>query len=183
MRPIVVEAEVSLDGVMGESADFWKQLFEFHSADVVEYLDDLLLSPDALLMGHKTYASFAKVWPTREGKMADKINSMPKYVASRSHKGPLEWNATLLGGDVALEIKKLKAQAGKGLLQYGIGELTHTMFDKGVVDELRILVFPFTFGKGPRIFEQMGVHTLKLIETKTFKSGVVALHYQPTSRA
>jgi dihydrofolate reductase len=182
MRKIIVEAEVSVDGVMGgENADFWKQLFQFHSTDVVSYLHELLFMPDALLMGHKTYEGFAKVWPTRQGKDADRINGMPKYVASRTEKEPLQWNATLIKGDVAEEIRKLKQEPGKGLLQYGVGELTQTMLKNGLVDEFRILVFPFAFGEGPRIFERMGVTTLKLLDTKTFSSGVVALQYQPHS--
>ena len=180
MRKIIVEAEVSLDGAMGgDKEDFWQQLFQFHSADVTAYLDDLLFMPDALLMGKATYEGFAQIWPTRQGKMADKINSMPKYVASRSLKEPLEWNAMLIKGEVAEEIRKLKQEPGKSLVQYGVGELTHTMLKHGLVDELRILVFPFTFGEGPRIFERMGVNTLKLLETKTFASGAIALHYQP----
>jgi dihydrofolate reductase len=167
----------------GDHEDFWKLIFQFHSADVTAYLDELLFMPDALLLGRETYETFAQVWPTREGKMADKINSMPKYVASRTLKEPLEWNATLINGDVAEEIRKLKQEPGKSLLQYGVGELTHTMLKQGLVDELRILVFPFTFGEGSRIFEQMGVNTLKLLNTKTFSSGVVALHYQPQQSA
>jgi dihydrofolate reductase len=180
MRSIIVEAEVSLDGVMGgDNAAFWTQLFAFHSADVEEYLSELLFMPDALLMGQKTYASFATIWPTRQGKLADKINSMPKYVASRTEKEPLRWNATLMKGDVAEEIRKLKQQPGGSLLQYGVGELTQTMLKHGLVDELRVLVFPFAFGEGARIFERMGVTTLKLLDSKTFTSGVVALRYQP----
>jgi dihydrofolate reductase len=163
----------------GENAEFWNQIFPFHSADVQEYLDDLLFMPDALLMGQKTYEFFAQVWPTRQGKQADRINNMPKFVASRTLEEPLRWNATLLKGDAAEEIRKLKQEPGKGLLQYGVGELTHTMLAHGLVDELRLLKFPFAFGEGPRIFEGMGVHTLKLLETRTFSSGVVALHYQP----
>jgi dihydrofolate reductase len=180
MRKIIVEAEVSIDGVMGgENADFWQQIFRFHSADVTEYLNELPFLPDALLMGQKTYEGFAQVWPTRQGKVADRINNMPKYVASRTLKEPLQWNATLIKGDVVEEIRKLKQESGNSLLQYGVGELTHTMLKHGLVDEFRFLVFPFSFGEGPRIFEQMGVNTLKLLDTKTFSSGVVALHYQP----
>ena len=163
----------------GENMDFWKQVFQFHSADVQEYLNELLFMPDALLMGQKTYESFAQVWPARQGIDADRINRMPKYVASRTQKEPLQWNATLIKGDVAEEIRKLKQEPGQSLLRYGVGELTHTMLKYGLVDELRILVFPFAFGEGPRIFEHMGVHTLKLLDTKTFSSGVVTLHYQP----
>ncbi len=179
MRKVIVEAEISLDGGMGgENVDFWNQVFLFHSPDVTGYLNDLLFMPDALLMGKKTYEFFAQVWPARQGKDADKINSMPKYVASRTLKEPLEWNATLLKGDVAEAIKRLKQEQGKDLLQYGVGELTNTMLKAGLVDEFRILVYPFTFGEGPRIFDHMGINTLKLLETRTFSSGVVALHYK-----
>ena len=180
MRKVIVEAEVSLDGIIGgDYEDFWSLIFQFHSEDVTAYLDDLLFMPDALLLGRETYEGFAQVWPTMEGKAADKINSMPKYVASRTLKEPLNWNATLINGDVAGEIRKLKQESGKSLLQYGVGELTHTMLKEGLVDELRILVYPFTFGKGKRIFEHMEVNTLKLLDTKTFSSGAVVHRYQP----
>jgi dihydrofolate reductase len=180
MRKIIVEAEISLDGIIdGEGPDFWAQIFKYHSSDVSDYLNDLLFVPDALLMGRRTYEGFAEVWPTREGKMADRINSMPKYVASRTLQEPLAWNATLIKGDVAQEIGKLKQEPGKALLQYGLGELTNTMLRHDLVDEVRLLVFPFTFGKGQRTFENLDTFSLKLVDTKAFSSGVVALHYQP----
>jgi dihydrofolate reductase len=183
MRKIIVEVEVSVDGAMGgENADFWKQVFPFHSADVQEYLNELLFMPDELLMGRRTYEGFAQVWPTRQGKDADRINSMPKYVASRTLKEPLQWNAKLIKGDVPEEIRKLKQEPGKGLVQYGVGELTHTMFKHNLVDEIRILVYPFAFGEGTRIFEHMGVNTLKLLDTQTFSSGAVGLVYEPTNQ-
>ena len=160
MRKIIVEAEVSIDGAMGGDPCFFQHIFPFHSADVTEYLSNLLFMPDALLMGQKTYEGFAQVWPSRQGKMADRVNSMPKYVASRTLLEPLEWNATLIKGDVVEEIRKLKQESGNSLLQYGVGELTHTMLAHGLVDEVRLLVFPFAFGEGPRIFEHMGVTTL-----------------------
>jgi dihydrofolate reductase len=184
MRQIIVEVEVSVDGSMGgENMDFWKQMRLLHSADVLEYLADLSFMPDALLMGKKTYEAFAQIWPTRQGKIADSLNSMPKYVASRTLKEPLQWNARLIQGDVVEEIRKLKKEPGKSLVQYGVGELTQTMLQAGLIDEFRILVHPFTSGEGPRIFEQMGLNTLKLLNTKTFSSGVVALHYQPQKSA
>jgi dihydrofolate reductase len=180
MRQIIVEAEVAFDGVMGgEDMSFWEQVFNYHSDDVTDYLSDLLFSPDALLMGHKTYEYFAQVWPTREGKDAERMNSMPKYVASRTLKEPLDWNAQLIKGDVAKEIGELKQQPGKDLLQYGVGELTHTMLRHGLIDELRLVVFPFTFGKGPHVLENMGTNRFKLLSTKSFSSGAIALHYQP----
>jgi dihydrofolate reductase len=180
MRKMIVEVEVSLDGAMGsESMDFWNQLFTFHSSDVTEYLNNLLFTPDALVMGRTTYEGFSQVWPDRDGEDADRINGMPKYVASRTLREPLQWNATLIQGDAAEEIRKLKQEPGKSLLQYGVGELTDTMLKATLVDELRVLVYPFTFGQGPRIFEHMGVTVMKLMETQTFSSGVVALHYEP----
>lgn len=180
MRKLIVEAEMSVDGAMGgENLDFWNQVFPFHTPDVDEYLSDLLFMPDALVMGQKTYTFFAQVWPAREGKQAERINSMPKYVASRSLEEPLEWNATLIKGDTAESIRRLKQEPGKSLLQYGVGELTHTLLQHGLVDEFRFVVFPFTFGEGPRIFEHMGTHPLKLLDSREFNSGAIALHYQP----
>lgn len=180
MRKIIVEVEISVDGsIGGENMDFWQQVFPFHSPDVKKYQKDLLFMPDALLMGRKTYAFFAEVWPARQGEDADRMNNMPKYVASRTLREPLKWNATLITGDVAEEIRKLKNMPGNSLLQYGIGNLTQTMLKHGLVDEIRIIVFPFTFGEGPRIFEDMGVNTLKLLDTQTFTSGAVVHHYQP----
>jgi dihydrofolate reductase len=183
MRKIIVEVEVSVDGGLGgNNVDFWKQVFPLHSDDVKKYLNDLLFMPDALLMGRKTYEGFAQIWPTRQGKDADKINGMSKYVASRTLKAPLQWNATLIKGDAAAEITKLKQEPGKSLVQYGVGELTQTMLAHGLVDELRVLVYPFAYGGDvPRLFERMGLQALRLLDTHTFSSGVVALHYQPQS--
>ena len=104
--------------------------------------------PDALLMGQKTYEGFAQVWPTRQGKDADRINSMPKYVASRTLKEPLHWNATLIKGDVAEEIRKLKQELGKSLLQYGVGELTHTMLELALWMSSAFSCFRFLSEKG-----------------------------------
>jgi len=180
MRKVIVEAEVSLDGVIGgDSPEFWTEVFKYHDADVSAYLKDLLFTPDALLMGRKTFQSFARIWPTRSGEEADKINRMPKYVASRSLKAPLAWNATLLDGDTAKEIAKLKEQPGRDLLQYGGGHLTQTLLRHNLVDEFRLVVFPFVFGRGPRIFETFDAMSLTLLETKRFGSGAVALHYKP----
>jgi len=180
MRNIVVEAEVSLDGIVGgENPEFWARVFKYHGEDVSDYLKNLLFTADALLMGRKTYEVFAQVWPSRNGEDADRINSMPKYVASRSSKEPLDWNATLLKGDIAKEIGKLKARPGRDLLQYGVGELTQTMLQQGLVNELRLVMYPFVFGRGQRVFENFDATGLKLVETKTFSTGAVALHYQP----
>ena len=80
---------------------------------------------------------------------------------------------------MANAIDDLKQQPGKDLLQYGVGELTHTMVRHGLIDELRLVMFPFTFGDGPHVFENMGTNKFKLLSTKSFASGAIALHYQP----
>ena len=91
------------------------------------------------------------------------INSMPKYVASRTLNPPLDWNASLLRGDVVKAIRKLKQEEGGDLLQYGIGELTKTMADNGLIDELHLTVFPFTFGKGDRWFDILEGRSFELL--------------------
>jgi dihydrofolate reductase len=180
MRKIVVEAEVSLDGVLGgESPDFWAQAFNYHGPDLTEYLKKVLFAPDSLLMGRKTYEFFADVWPKRDGEDADRINGMPKFVASRTLQAPLAWNATLIEGNPAEEIGKMKQQPGGELLQYGVGELTRTMLQHGLVDELRLVVYPFTVGRGPRVFENFDPAGLKLLSSQPFSTGAIALHYEP----
>lgn len=178
MRKLIVEAEVSLDGVVN-NPDIWAEIFKYHSEDVVRYLDALLGSPGALIMGRKTYEVFAKVWPARGGEMAKRINGMPKYVASRTSKPPLDWNSTLMRGDVAGEILKLKKQQGGSLLQYGVGELTRTLLKERLIDELQLIVFPFTFGKGERRYDVLDASRFQLLECKSFSSGAILLRYRP----
>jgi len=181
MRKVIVEAEVSLDCLTGgERPEFWGKVFQHHSDDVVEYLNELLAMPDALVMGRRTYEGFAQIWPSREGREAERINPMPKYVASRTLREPLTWNATLIKGDVAEEIGRLKQQSDGYLLQYGVGELTRTMLQAGLVDEIRLVVFPFVAGQGDPLFDGFELTNLKLIDSRTFASGAVALHYEPS---
>jgi dihydrofolate reductase len=176
MREIIVAAEVSMDGVVN-NPEIFPEIFKYHSDDVQDYLDKLLFSSDALLSGRLTYEAFAKVWPTRTGKMADYINKMPKYIASRTLKEPLSWNSTLIRGNVVEELRKLKRMDGKNLVQYGVGELTRTMLNHGLVDKFQLLVFPFTFGQGGRWFDGMDIKHFKLIECKTFTSGAILMQY------
>jgi dihydrofolate reductase len=177
MRKVIVQTQVSLDGVQENPQLF---VFDYHNEEIMNYSKEQLFDSDALLMGRVTYQGFAEVWPTRTGDdFSDRINTMPKYVASRTLKEPLTWNANLLPSDVAGAVANLKEQPGQNILQYGIGELTHTLIKQGLVDEFRFLVFPVAVGSGQRIFETFDKTGLELLETKTFKTGVVALHYQP----
>jgi dihydrofolate reductase len=126
MRKVIIQTEISLDAVE-ENPQNWA--WDYHNEETMKYVRDSMFASDALLMGRATYEAFAEVWPTRAGadEIADRINSMPKHVASRTLTGPLKWNASLLKGDVAAEVAKLKQQPGQDLLQYGMGELTYTL--------------------------------------------------------
>jgi dihydrofolate reductase len=136
---------------------------------------DQLLVADAMVLGRKTYEGLAAVWPTLAddpamGVMAGRINSMPKYVASRSLQEPLEWNATLLKGDLAESIRAIKDRHGL-LFVSGAGALTHDLTALGLVDEYWFWVSPALWPAGPRIFDGVGPVRLELIGSTTFPSG------------
>jgi dihydrofolate reductase len=141
------------------------------------------LVADAMVLGRKTYEGLAAVWPTLTGDpalgvFADRLNTMPKYVASRSLQEPLEWNATLLAGDLAESVPPLKERHGL-LVVSGAGELALALTTLGLVDELWFWVSPYLWPAGPRIFDGAGPVRLELIGSTTFPSGVVRLAYRP----
>jgi dihydrofolate reductase len=145
-------------------------------------LEQLLLA-DAMVLGRKTYEGLAAVWPQLAddptlGVFADRINSMPKYVASRTLQAPLEWNATLLEGDLAESVPALKDRHGL-LFVSGAGELAHALTNLGLVDEFWCWLSPYLWPAGPRIFDGLGPLRLQLIGSTTFPSGVVRLAYRP----
>jgi dihydrofolate reductase len=136
-------------------------------------------------MGRKTYEGLAAVWP----QMADlpgfeayahQMNSMPKYVASRTLHGPLAWNATLLDGDLAESMSNLKDEHQGNLIVTGAGELARDLMAQGLVDEVGFMVSPYLWPAGPRIFDDLGAVRLELVATTTFPSGAVLLRYRPT---
>jgi dihydrofolate reductase len=142
-----------------------------------------LLVADAMVLGSKTYEGLAAVWPhlgndPAMGVMADRINSMPKYVASRTLREPLEWNATLLKGELVESVTAIKERHGL-LFVSGAGELTHNLISLGLVDEFWFWVSPSLWPAGPRIFDGVGPVRLELIGATTFGSGVVRLAYRP----
>ena len=170
---------VTLDAVM-DNPQNWS--FEYWGDDIQQYAYDQLFSSDALLMGRVTYEGFAEAWSSRAGadKFADRMNSLPKYVATKTFDQPMTWNASLIKGDVAEVVTKLKQQPGQNILMYGCGDVAKILLPHGLIDELRLLVYPVMVGKGERIFEHIDKTAFKVIETKTFASGVIALHYFPT---
>jgi len=120
-------------------------------------------------------------WPERQGEFADKINSMPKYVVSSTLEEPLEWNnSSLIQGDVAAEVGKLKEQDGRPILVAGSATLVHSLIENDLVDELRLMVFTVMIGGGKRPFpESQQKKPFKLTDTQTFGSGVAVHSYEP----
>jgi dihydrofolate reductase len=145
------------------------------------------LAVDAMVLGRKTYEGLAAVWPQLADDptfrvFADRMNSMPKYVASRSLRAPLEWNSTLLEGDLAESMTALKERHDRALVAVGAGELGHELIRLGLVDEFWFWVSPSLWPDGPRIFDGVGPVRLELIGGTTFSSGVVRLAYRPAPK-
>ena len=180
MRKVIVSEFVSLDGVMENPA--WT--FQFGSQEQEQYKFDELFACDALLLGRVTYQGFADAWPKMQGtgSYGERMNSMPKYVASTTLT-EMEWNASLIKGDLAEEVSRLKQQPGQDILVFGSGELVYTLHDHDLIDEYRLMVFPIVLGSGKRIFREGSKQKiLKLVESKTFASGVVVLSYEPAAK-
>jgi dihydrofolate reductase len=185
MGRIVVTEFVSLDGVMedpGGSEQFehggWS--FEIDRGDEGnKFKLDETMSSDALLLGRVTYEGFADAWPSREGEFADKFNSMPKYVVSSKLEDP-EWtNSTVLKGDLAEEVEKLKQEHDGDVVVHGSARLVQGLLERDLVDELRLMVYPVVLGSGKRLFgETSDKKALRLADSKTVGDGVAILVYQ-----
>ncbi len=183
MRKLIVTEFVTLDGVMeapgGEQSHRhtgW--VFDFMTPEQEQYKLDEALEAEALLLGRVTYEGFASAWPQRKGTFADHLNAMPKYVVSTSLRDP-EWNnTTVLDG--LDDVRELKGGDGGPILVAGSQTLVHSLIEAGLVDELRLMVFPVTIGSGKRVFpETEDKTTWKLADHETFPSGVMALTYHP----
>ncbi|HEX5549127.1 MAG TPA: dihydrofolate reductase family protein [Ktedonobacterales bacterium] len=188
MGKIVVSEFVSLDGVMedpggAEGTKHGGWTFPFGSPEQEQFKAEELVKADALLLGRRTYQGFAAAWPSMEGTGAygEKMNSMPKYVVSTTlADSNVTWNATLLKGDLAQELARIKQEVGQDILIFGSGQLVHSMVAQSLIDEYRLMVFPVILGSGKRVFPEADEKTtLTLVESKPFASGVMVLTYRP----
>jgi dihydrofolate reductase len=180
MRKIINSTYISLDGVIQNPQD-WPALGA-SGEDGNALQTELLFACDAVLMGRHTYDGFAAVWPARSGDpYSDRINSMAKYVASSTLAGP-EWNnTTVISGDVPAEIARLKDQPGHDIVQYGFGQLSYALLERGLLDELRLWVHPFFVGSGnldDLLARKCPLTELTLAGAKALSSGVVVLSYK-----
>jgi dihydrofolate reductase len=186
MGRIVVSEFISVDGVIedpGGAEDFehggWA--FEIARGDEVDRFKlDETMESDALLLGRTTYEGFAEAWPSREGEFADKFNNMPKYVVSTTLSDP-EWtNTTVISGDVAAEVARIRDEIDGDIVVHGSASLAQTLLENDLVDELRLMVFPVVLGDGKRLFgDTRDKMALDLADSKVVGDGVSILVYQP----
>ena len=175
MRKIIVTEYVSLDGVMEDpawTAPYWND-------EIAKFKYDELFASDLLLLGRVTYGGMSAAWPTMdEGEFGEKMNAMQKLVASRSLKRA-DWNATVIQGSLEAEAAKLRKGSGQDILVAGSSMVVSTLMSNKLVDEYRFLTYPIVVGKGKRLLPEQITVPLKLIESKSFSSGVVLLRYVP----
>ena len=184
MARIVVTEFVSLDGVMedpggSESFEHGGWSFEISRGEEGDRfkLEETMAS-EALLLGRRTYEGFAAAWPSREGEFADKFNSMPKYVVSSTLGEPGWENTTVLAGDLADEIARVKAAHDGDVVVHGSATLVQALLDADLVDELRLMVFPVLLGSGRHLFgETGGKRPLRLVDSRVVGDGVAILVY------
>jgi dihydrofolate reductase len=170
MRKLIESTFVTLDGVIGDPQTWGPPYWNDEHAG---YAHRLLFAADALLLGRLTYEGFVAAWPSRSGEYADRINALPKYVASQT-LADATWNATILSGDVAAEIGRLKQEPGGDILKFGTGELDRTLLIPArLVVEFHFWVFPVLAGGGVRLIEGIETTHLKLIDATTFSNGIV----------
>ena len=185
MGRIVVTEFVSLDGVMqapggGEDYEHAGWTFEIdRGADGDAYKLQETRDSEALLLGRVTYEGFAAAWPTMKNEFADKFNKMPKYVVSSTLEAPAWNNTTVISGDLGEQVSKLKRELQGDIVVHGSASLVQGLMERGLVDELRLMVFPVVLGSGKRLFsETSGKSRMRLADSRTVGDGIAILTYE-----
>ena len=185
MGRIVISENVSLDGVIEDPTGveglsvggwFWET---DRGEDGEKFTLDKTLGTEALLLGRRSYEFFAATWPSRGGELADKLNSLPKYVVSSTLVDP-DWNnSTVLKGDVVDEVSKLEQELNGEIVVLGSPQLARTLLEHDLVDELRLMVYPVVLGAGARLFgETSDKKPMRLVDTQTVGDGIALLTYE-----
>ena len=190
MGKIVVSENVTLDGVIQDPAGDegfrvggWVGLIK-NRPQLGKLALDEALATEALLLGRRSYEWFAARWPSRSGELADRLNSLPKYVVSSTLEHPGWTNSTVLNGDVVNEVSKLKQELNGDIVVPASFQLVHTLMEHDLVDELRLKIFPVVLGAGERLFgETSGKKPMRLLDTRTVEGGIAYLTYQSVQDA
>jgi dihydrofolate reductase len=176
MRKISAAFFMSLDGVV-ESPDQWH--FPYFNDEMGAAIGASMAEADAMLLGRVNYQQWAEFWPAQsnDDEFAAYLNNVPKFVVSTTLQ-QAEWNnSTLINGDVAAAITALKQQPGKNIAMSGSGTLVEWLLRNDLLDELHLMIHPIVVGRGKRLFNEGEQKTLKLVESRTFSTGVVYLIY------
>jgi dihydrofolate reductase len=190
MGRIVVSENVSLDGVIQDPAGDegfrvggWVGLIK-DSPQINKLALDEALGAEALLLGRRSYEWFAARWPSRSGELADRLNSLPKYVVSSTLEEPRWGNSTVLKGDVVNEVSKLKQELNGEIVVPASFQLLRLLMEHDLVDELRLKIFPVVLGAGERLFgETSDEKPMRLLDAQTIEGGIAYLTYQPVRDA
>ena len=176
MGRLIVSVHTTLDGVMDQQQEWFREegAVEAHGIEELE-------AANAVLLGRVTYQALAGFWPSASGRYADLVNPIPKYVASRTLSGPLEWNAQLLGPDTADAVAAAKEKHEGSLISYGCGALATFLAHHGLVDEVRVWLHPVVWGEGVRSFHagRLPLRLRLIAPASPYDSGVVRLSYAP----
>jgi dihydrofolate reductase len=190
MGKIVVSDNVSLDGVVQDPAGDegfrvggWVGLIK-DRPELAKLALDEALGTEALLLGRRSYEWFAARWPSRSGELADRLNSVPKFVVSSTLENP-DWNnSTVLKGDVLNEVSRLKHELKGEIVVPASFQLVRMLMEHDLVDELRLKVFPVVLGAGERLFgETSDKKAMRLVDTQTVEGDVVVLTYERVREA
>jgi dihydrofolate reductase len=190
MGKIVVSENVTLDGVIqdpagdeGFRAGGWVGLIK-DSPQLGKLALDEALGAEAFLLGRRSYEWLAARWPSRSGELADRLNTLPKYVVSSTLEEPQWNNSTVLKFDVLGEVSKLKQELNGEIIVAASFQLVHTLMEHDLVDELRLKIFPVALGAGERLFgETSAKKPMRLLGTQTVEGGVAYLTYQVVADA
>jgi dihydrofolate reductase len=184
MSRIIASQYMSLDGVIEdpvgmENSGLGHWIGPFSRGPTGDRFKDAeVLSAAAVLLGRRTYDGFAAVWPTIKSDVADHMNAVPKYLASRTIANP-EWNNTsLLGEDLLGSVGELKTKVDGNILIYGSASICHALASAGLIDEYAIMIYPVVLGRGIRLFPDGVKIDLETIEQQAFDDGIVLLRYR-----
>jgi|SRR5580693_602181 dihydrofolate reductase len=187
MGKIVISQNVTLDGVVedptGEEGfkhgGWWVQVGSNDREGFYKAALDEVLRAEALLFGRRSYEYFAARWPSRTGELADRMNSIPKYVVSSTLEDPGWDNSTVVTGDAVEEVSNLKERLAGEIVVPGSLQLVRALLGNDLADELRLLVYPYVLGAGERLFGEMTDKLpLRLVANRTVGDGLPYLTYQ-----